>query len=576
MSAKSLGENDPSLRLREDSAVLFFTLVVDNHEGSVEGVFVIWRIHQHYAVLGVEDIVNAVQRLVRLLIGCKTTDDRPALRVQPHVCLRIGSLSDGLSVLCKSTDETILVPAVLLKDLCQLVRVFFQILHILCVISVCGIFSENLHCKIELEGNEGGLSVCSETETIVPVCVKTCRHSVISQMIHGEINGHLQVLINRCLSLVRVRNHLIEEGCISGLSDVFVYRREKPERVICSVGRMSCLLYIGSIVRCILMSRIVCELNKRKSAAVVYLGGEHETDLLHSHFRSEMDDTLNILYGVAVSVTVPESAVNEGSCPGPGESHKAVVCVPCIDHGVEFRARSLHVKMCKFSVPVVDELRKLLFYLLLRISLVASHNLSCLLVTLHSEDEGKILTLAGLKGNNSRKCTAAVLVVVQLISKIAALNSYRISVVVVSSKEFLLVTTVGSNLSACHSKESVFCNGTVCLVFSRLILIDGLTDTVTHEMSLCDKQCVLKVYLILLIIAVVCKLGETGHSQVSRTIRCICNLQVPYLIGTVQRYIVVRLGMNAAVISKHLCVCCSMVTLTFICVQRFSDRLPGC
>ena len=77
---------------------------------------------------------------------------------------------------------------------------------------------------------------------------------------------------------------------------------------------MSGLSYIGLIIRCILMSRIVCELNQRKSAAVVHLCREHETDLLHCHFRCQMDHTLDILYGIAVAVAVPESAVDKGCC----------------------------------------------------------------------------------------------------------------------------------------------------------------------------------------------------------------------------------------------------------------------
>ena len=34
--------------------------------------------------------------------------------------------------------------------------------------------------------------------------------------------------------------------------------------------------------------------------------------------------------------------------------------------------------------------------------------------------------------------------------------------------------------------------------------------------------------------------------------------------------------MDSTVICKHLCVCCSMMTLTFITFQIFSYRLPGC
>ena len=75
---------------------------------------------------------------------------------------------------------------------------------------------------------------------------------------------------------------------------------------------MTCLPYIGIILRSILMPRIVVELDQRKSAAVMDLRGKHETNLVRRCLRLQMNYALNILDCVAVTVTVPQAAVDKG------------------------------------------------------------------------------------------------------------------------------------------------------------------------------------------------------------------------------------------------------------------------
>ena len=95
-----------------------------------------------------------------------------------------------------------------------------------------------------------------------------------------------------------------ERGHQKNQTAYFVYCREQPECIICPVSRMSCFLYIRSIVRCIFMSRIVCKFNQRKSSSVIHLCGEHKTDFIYCHFRCQMNHTLNILYCIAVTISV--------------------------------------------------------------------------------------------------------------------------------------------------------------------------------------------------------------------------------------------------------------------------------
>ena len=101
------------------------------------------------------------------------------------------------------------------------------------------------------------------------------------------------------------------------------------------------------------MSRIMGKFDQRKSAAVVNLSGKHEGDLFFGCLRCQMDDTLNILYRIAVAVTISKTAVDQGCGSGPGESHKTVVSIPGIDHGIEGRAGGIDLQMAELGIPVV-------------------------------------------------------------------------------------------------------------------------------------------------------------------------------------------------------------------------------
>lgn len=134
-----------------------------------------------------------------------------------------------------------------------------------------------------------------------------------TEVVEGKLHGAFQMLINSPCTFVGKRNDFIEECCVSGLRDVFVNGREQPEGVVCAIGWMPGLLYIGGVVRRVLMSRVVGEFYKWKPAAVIYLCREHKTDLLTRHFRREVDDPLDILHCIAVAVAVAKPAVNKRS-----------------------------------------------------------------------------------------------------------------------------------------------------------------------------------------------------------------------------------------------------------------------
>src|SRR5699024_1567107 len=134
-------------------------------------------------------------------------------------------------------------------------------------------------------------------------------------MVKGKLYGTFQMLINASLTFIGKWNDFIKKCCIPGFRNVFVNCGEQPEGIIRTVGGMTCFLYIGGIIRCILMPGVMGKFYKRKTTAVVYLCREHEPDLFTSHFRCKMDNSLDVLYGITVTVAVSKSTVNKGGCP---------------------------------------------------------------------------------------------------------------------------------------------------------------------------------------------------------------------------------------------------------------------
>ena len=132
-----------------------------------------------------------------------------------------------------------------------------------------------------------------------------------SQMIHRKRKCSLQVLVYSGFIFIGKRNHFIDKCQISGLRNIFIYRWKQPQSIIRTICRMPGFLYIGSIIRRILMSGIVCKFDKRKSSSVIHLCRKHKPDLFECHLRCKMNHTLNILHGIAVSVTVSQTTVEK-------------------------------------------------------------------------------------------------------------------------------------------------------------------------------------------------------------------------------------------------------------------------
>ena len=69
-------------------------------------------------------------------------------------------------------------------------------------------------------------------------------------------------------------------------------------------------------------------------------------------FRIQMNDTLNVLYSIAVAVAVPQTAVYKRCGTGPDKGDEALISVPDVDHVVERIRRCADLEMVQLAVPV--------------------------------------------------------------------------------------------------------------------------------------------------------------------------------------------------------------------------------
>ena len=149
------------------------------------------------------------------------------------------------------------------------------------------------------------------------------------------------------------------------------------------------------------MTCIVVELHQRKRAAVIHLCGEHETNLLFSLLRREMDHTLDILHCIPVAIAVAQAAVNKRRCPGPRECHKAVVGVPHIDHGVKGRGRRFDMEPRELFLPVTAQSIDFRCADCLRLG-IACHETCALRRSLFTQKERNSLRLSGHEADHRR------------------------------------------------------------------------------------------------------------------------------------------------------------------------------
>ena len=216
-------------------------------------------------------------------------------------------------------------------------------------------------------------------------------------------------------------------------------------------------------------------------------------------------------------------------------------------------------------MPVFLQLRKLCFTLCMHIC-IAVHHCLCLCIILHTEYKCNLLALARCECDLSLQSATGVTVIIETISTITVFNTGRIAITMISAKKRFLISGIACNLCASQTKESCKCNTSVDGRTLIHVLIDYLLDAVSHEIRSCDKECILQIDLILLIVVIICKFTVTEDGQVTRLVRIIRNLQLPYLMCLIKWYIVKHRALDACIFCIHIRIACTVMTLTLVAV----------
>ena len=279
------------------------------------------------------------------------------------------------------------------------------------------------------------------------------RHAVAAQVMHGKVDRALQVLEDRALVPVGEGDNLVQEGGIAGFGDVFVHSWEQPQCVVRAVMRMPGGFDVGFVLRLVLVARIVAVLDQRQAGAVMHLRAQHEADAFLGHFGIQVDDALDVLDGVAVTVAVALAAVNEARRAGPDEGGEALEGVPGVDHFIEVRVRRLDVQVAELAVPVADQ--GSFFRLDLRGGLaVGIHQAPGFGFALLPKQESDGLFFARGERQAGVQRAAGIAVEVQAVVQAAGGHACR-SVETLSAQEALASAGIAADRCACEAEEAL-------------------------------------------------------------------------------------------------------------------------
>ena len=325
------------------------------------------------------------------------------------------------------------------------------------------------------------------------------------------------------------------------------------------------------------MTGIVCKLDQRQTSAVVHLCGEHKTNLFRRLFRGKMNHTLNVLYGIAVTVAVAQTAVNQGRCARPCKGHEAVVGIPCVDHAVHFCAGGMDLEIFQFGVPVCLQRSQLLRADRSRVC-IACHECAGFLTIFGTHDKRQMCRFSGVKHQYGGQCAAGVFVVVHAAVQLAGGHALGVTVAVIAAKKVLLVAAIPGNALTRQTKQTVAYILVVYLFAvcgNRIqIAVDELQNVVILKLGACNELGILQIDLILLIVRIIRKFGIAGHSQFPHNVRVVAYSHGPDLMGGIQRHIVEHFRGDSRVEGAHFCVGHAVSAFAFVAGQILADRLP--
>ena len=288
-------------------------------------------------------------------------------------------------------------------------------------------------------------------------------------------------------------------------------------------------------------------------------------------FGVQVNNTLNVLHGVAVAVTVALSAIAEARRARPYERDEALERVPCVDHRVEALVGSVDAEVVQLGMPVGHKRVKLTLDSLGRLGITGDYALS-LCGGLLSEQECHVSDLARLKGQLCMQRAAGIAAVVERVGAFAVLQSGRLAVAVVHADERGLIAVVGLNVGAGQTEEAR--GGGVVVDLLLAVLVYGHQYAVALKIGARDVLGVLEVDLILLVVVVSREFAVSENGNTARTVGGILDAAVPDLVGLLKRDIIQHRGIYARVAGADVGVRRAVAAFAAILIEGLADRLP--
>ena len=424
---------------------------------------------------------------------------------------------------------------------------------------------------VELHGDEGGFARRTQTQTVVPVGVEARRHAVDAQVVHGEVDGALQVIQHGAFAVGGVGNDLIEEVLVAGFGDVLVHRGEEPQGVVGAVMGMAGGTDVALVLGGVLVACVVVELHQGQAAAVMHLGAQHEHQALLGHFGIQVDDALDVLHGIAVAQAVALAAVHQGRRAAPHEGDEALEGVPGVDHGVEAGIGGVDSQSGELAVPVFLQLGQLGVDHVLGVGIAIDDGPGEGGGLLHQQ-EGDGLALAGLERQLGVQRAAGVAVEVQDIAQVALFHGGGIAEAVHAGE---LVAAPAVALDRCASQGKDALSPVLALFIHAAELVDVLHDAIAVEGGVGNELGILQVDQVLLVIGLGGQLTVGHGGDGAHLVGGVGDLHAPDLMGGVHRDIIQHGGLDAGVLRFDLRVGGAVAGDGLVLVEGLFHRTPG-
>ena len=332
--------------MAEDASIFAAALVVAGQ------VFFLRRVVRRHgrvnfldAEVGIEIFFHAVHGLYLLLLRAEAAEDRPALRIEPDLCLRLRLRADKAALVRDAAAEPRAVPR---KRAAKRLLAGIERFAFRCKFRFALALGQLLHHaqrdgKLHPRPDALALPLAADLiEHIVPVGAEHQREAVRAHVLHGEADGLFDVLPDRAAAAVEIRGLRVEVRNVSLFQRDVIGVHDQPEVVI-RVDARDRLPALGG-------EEIVV------AVAVLILLGQEQFKFLFCPVKLKRDHGENILRGVAHADAAERTGGVVADIPGEVEVPLHLIGVPDVNHRLRVLVREAALEAGEEILPCCRQL----------------------------------------------------------------------------------------------------------------------------------------------------------------------------------------------------------------------------